>query len=286
MRLAVIWRWLRLAVLLSAAGAVLAPFAWLIAAAFKDKAVLNEYVFFPPPSEWSQKTLNLDNFRALFAGDAGVEGTVRFWQYGLNSLFLASATTTLQLVFCSMAGYALAKFEFRGKRWLLGMMLGSMMIPGVLLLSPIYELMVTVGLVDSFSSLLLPCLATAYGCFLFRQACLAVPSELIDAGRIDGCSELRIYFSLVMPLVRPMSAAFCLVTFLGTWNAFFGPSVFLHAQSELTLPVILNRYLGVYTNQYGVFLAGTLLAIVPPAILFFALERELIDGLTSGAVKG
>lgn len=286
MKPADILRYLRFALLLVAAGAVLAPFAWLVAAAFKDKAVLNEYVFFPPPSEWSTKTLNLDNFRALFAGDASVEGTVRFWQYGLNSLFLASATTVLQLVFCSMAGYALAKFEFRGKRWLMGAMLGSMMLPGVLLLSPIYELMVGVGLVDSFSSLLLPSVATAYGCFLFRQACLAVPHELIDAGRIDGCSELRIYFSLVMPLVRPMSAAFCLVTFLGTWNAFFGPSVFLHAQSQLTLPVILNRYLGVYTNQYGVFLAGTLLAIVPPAILFFALEREFISGLTSGAVKG
>lgn len=281
-----VWEGLRFGVLLLAAGAVLAPFAWLIAAAFKDKAYLNEYVLFPPPSAWSQKTVNLDNFYELFAGDAGVEGSVRFWQYLLNSLFLASATTVLQLVFCSAAGYALAKFEFRGKRWLMGAMLGSMMLPGVLLFAPIYELMVGVGLVDTFSGLLLPSLATAYGCFLFRQACLAVPSELLDAGRIDGCSELRIYLSLVMPLVRPMSAAFCLVTFLGTWNSFFGPSVFLHSQSHLTLPVILNRYIGVYTNQYGVFLAGTLLAIVPPAILFFALEREFVSGLTSGAVKG
>jgi multiple sugar transport system permease protein len=279
-------KFLRFGLLAFAASAVLAPFAWLVAAAFKDKAYLNEYVFFPPLSEWSSKTVNLDNFRVLFAGDPTIQGTVYFWQYLLNSVFLATTTTLVQLVFCSAAGYALAKFEFRGKHVLMSYMLVSMMIPGALLFAPVYELMVKLHLVDTFTGLVLPSVATAYGSFLFRQACLAVPNEMLDAGRIDGCSELRIYFSLVMPLVRPMSAAFCLVTFLGTWNAFFGPSVFLHTQAELTLPVILNRYIGVYTNQYGVFLAGTLLAIIPPAILFFTLEKEFISGLTSGAVKG
>lgn len=278
--------YLRFGLLAFAATAVLAPFLWLVAAAFKDRAYLNEYVFFPPLSEWSEKTINLDNFRVLFAGDPTIQGTVYFWQYVLNSVFLATTTTLVQLVFCSAAGYALAKFEFRGKRVLMSFMLASMMIPGVLLFAPVYELMVKLHLVDTFTGLILPGVASAYGCFLFRQACLAVPDEMLDAGRIDGCSELRIYFTLVMPLVRPMSAAFCLVTFLGTWNAFFGPSVFLHTQAHLTLPVILNRYIGVYTNQYGVFLAGTLLAIIPPAILFFALEKEFISGLTSGAVKG
>ena len=278
--------YLRTGILLAAAAAILAPFAWLVAAAFKDRAVLNEYVFFPPPSEWSGKTMNLDNFRRLFAGDPTIQGTVYFWQYVLNSVFLATATTILQLFFCSAAGYALAKYDFAGKRALMTFMLGSMMIPGVLLFAPVYEMMVKLGLVDTYTGLLLPGIASAYGIFLFRQACLGVPKEMIDAGRIDGCSEFRIYLTLVMPLVRPMSAAFCLVTFLGTWNAFFGPSIFLHSQANMTLPVILNRYIGVYINQYGVFLAGTLLAIVPPAILFFALEKEFISGLTSGAVKG
>jgi multiple sugar transport system permease protein len=286
MRLKRVLGLVRFAVLSAAAAAVLAPFAWLVAAAFKDKAYLNEYVFFPPLADWSTKTMNLDNFRALFAGDSTVQGTVYFWQYVLNSLFLATATTIVQLLFCSAAGYALAKLEFRGKRVLMSFMLMSMMIPGVLLFAPIYELMVKLHLVDTFTGLMLPTAVTAYGSFLFRQACLAVPNEMLDAGRIDGCSELRIYLNLVMPLVRPMSAAFCLVTFLATWNAFFGPSVFLHSQSKLTLPVILNRYIGIYTNQYGVFLAGTLLAIIPPAILFFALEKEFISGLTSGSIKG
>lgn len=276
-------RWVLLGV---AACLVLAPFLWLVAAAFKDREALNEYIFFPPLSAWSDKTMNLSNYRKLFAGDPSIQGKVYFWQYILNSLFVTTAITTLQMVFCSLAGYALAKYEFRGKRTLMIFMLGSMMIPQVLLLAPLYEIVVKLGLVDSYLGLMLPVMVIPYGIFLFRQAMVSVPNEMIDAGRIDGCSEFSIYLRLVMPLVRPMCAAFCLVTFLGNWNAFFAPSIFLHTQDKLTLPVILNLYLGLYRADYGVFLAGTLLAIVPPAILFFALEREFIGGLTSGAVKG
>lgn len=278
--------YLRALLLVLASVLVLAPFLWLIAAAFKDKSVLNEYVFFPPLSEWSGKTMNLGNFRRLFVGEDSVQGKVYFWQYLLNSLFFASVGTVLQLVFCSAAGYALAKYEFYGKRVLMTFMLGSMMIPGVLLLAPVYQMMVGLGLVDTYHGVLLPGIVSVYGIFLFRQAIIAVPNEMIDAGRIDGCSEFEIYLRLVMPLVRPMSAAFCLVTFLGSWNSFFGPSIFLQSQDKLTLPVILNLYIGRYANDYGVFLAGTLLAIVPPAVLFFALEKEFVSGLTSGAVKG
>jgi ABC-type glycerol-3-phosphate transport system permease component len=201
-------------------------------------------------------------------------------------VFFATASTMLQVLFCSAAGFALAKYDFRGKHALMTFMLGSMMIPGVLLFAPVYELIVKLGLVNSYPGLILPGMVSAYGIFLFRQAMMAVPTEMLDAGRIDGCSEFGIYLRLAMPLVRPMCAAFCLVTFLANWNSFFGPSIFLHSQDKLTLPVVLNLYLGQYRSDYGVFLAGTLLAIVPPAVLFFALEKEFISGLTSGAVKG
>jgi ABC-type glycerol-3-phosphate transport system permease component len=265
---------------------VLAPFAWLVAASFKDRAAFNEYIFFPPPSEWSEKTMNFKNFERLFAGDPSIYGKVYFWQYVLNSFFVATAMTVLRVVFCSAAGYALAKYDFKGKRWLTVFMLGSMMVPSVLLQAPLYAEIVGLRLVDTYFSLLLPGLVTAYGIFLFRQAILSVPNEMLDAGRIDGCSEFGIYYRLVMPLVRPMCAAFCLVTFLESWNNFFGPGVYLQSQENLTLPVILNLYVGLYNNEYGVFLAGTLLAIVPPALLFLALEKEFVSGLTSGAVKG
>ena len=278
--------YLRWVLLAGASILVIAPFVWLVAAAFKDRVAFNEYVFFPPPSEWSDKTLNLKNFKRLFQGDPSIYGKVFFWQYVLNSLFVATAMTVLRVVFCSAAGYALAKYAFRGKRWLTVFMLGSMMVPGVLLQAPLYGQVVHLGMVDTFYALLIPGMVTAYGIFLFRQAIMAVPNEMLDAGRIDGCSEFAIYLRLVMPLVRPMAAAFCLVTFLESWNNFFGPGVFLQSQENLTLPVILNLYVGLYQNEYGVFLAGTLLAILPPALLFLLLEKEFVSGLTSGAVKG
>jgi ABC-type glycerol-3-phosphate transport system permease component len=278
--------YLRWVLLIGASVLVIAPFFWLVAAAFKDREAFASYVFFPPLSEWSDKTVNLKNFRRLFDGDPSIYGKVYFWQYVLNSFFVASAMTVLRVVFCSAAGYALAKYSFRGKRWLTVFMLGSMMVPGVLLQAPLYSEIVHLRMIDTYLAVLMPTMVTAYGIFLFRQACMAVPNEMLDAGRIDGCSEFAIYLRLVMPLVRPMCAAFCLVTFLESWNNFFGPSVFLQSQEHLTLPVVLNLYVGLYQNEYGVFLAGTLLAILPPAFLFLALEKEFVSGLTTGAVKG
>jgi multiple sugar transport system permease protein len=265
---------------------VLAPFVWLLAAVFKDRSVLNEYIFFPPPSQWSSATMNLHNFHQLFKGKPSLHGTVYFWEYVLNSSVVATSTTMLQLLFSSLAGYALAKFEFRGKTALTLFMLGSMMIPSVLLLAPMYKMVVDMGLVDTLPGLIIPIMVSTYGIFLFRQSCLSVPNEMIDAARLDGCSELGIYFRLVMPLVRPMIAAFCLVAFLANWNAFFAPNIFLHSEDNLTLPVVLNLYLGEFQRDRGVFLAGTAIAMIPPAILFFALQKEFIGGLTSGAVKG
>jgi ABC-type glycerol-3-phosphate transport system permease component len=274
------------AVLVLAAAVTVAPFLWLFAAIFKDRSVLNEYILFPPLAEWSSKTLNLENFKKLFAGESSVQGTVYFWQYVLNSTIYATVSTVLQLHLASLTGYALSKFEFRGKRLLLVFMLGSMMIPSVLLLAPIYKMAVDLNIVDTLFGLIVTGLVSAYGIFLFRQAMMSVPNELIDQGRIDGCSEFGISFRLALPLVKPMSAAFCLVSFLQHWNAFFAPNVFLHSQDKLTLPVVLRLYISEYEADFGVFLAGTALAILPPALLFFALQREFIQGLTSGAVKG
>ncbi len=279
-------RYLRLVVLVAAALVVLSPFAWLLAAAFKDSSILNEYLFLPPPAEVSRQTMNLNNFRRLFRGESTLEGTVYFWQYVTNSVFLATTTTVVQLFFSSLTGYALAKYEFRGKGMVMLFVLGSMMIPGMVLVAPIYALMCRLHLIDSYWGLIVPGAISAYGVFLFRQAFMSVPDELLDAGRVDGASELRIYWSLVVPLVRPVSAAFSLVTFLGAWNAYLFPNILLQSRHKLTLPIVLNLYIEEFTNQMGVFLAGTLLAIVPPALLFFALQREFIGGLTSGAVKG
>jgi multiple sugar transport system permease protein len=277
--------YLRFAVLIVIAAMVLAPFFWLLCSAFKDPSVLMKYTFLPPIAEWG-KELGLSNFKQLFKSQPSMEGKVYFWQYIINSLFLASITTIVQMFFSSLGGYALAKYDFRGKKIVMFFMLASMMIPGVVLLAPVYELIVRIGLMDTYWALVLPGASSVFGMFLFRQAIVGVPNDLIEAGRIDGCGEFSIYMNLIMPLVRPMTGAFCLVTFLGSWNNFLGPQVYINTQAKLTLPVVLNQYVAVYANQYGVFLAGTLLAIIPPAILFFCLQKEFISGLSSGAVKG
>ena len=278
-------RFSRWAIIAAGALVVLSPFVWLVPAVFKSGDAFNDYVFFPPLEKWSE-TMTLANFRKLGEGRPSLRGQVYFWEYFLNSTVVATVTTTLQIFFSSLAGYALAKFEFRGKAALTLFMLGSMMIPSVLLLAPLYKMVVDLGLVDSLAGVIIPLMVSTYGIFLFRQACVTVPNEMLDAARLDGCSEFGIYFRVVMPLVRPMAAAFCLVAFLANWNAFFQPNIFLHSEDNLTVPVVLNLLLGVYRQKQGIYLAGTALAMIPPAVLFFFLQKEFISGLTSGAVKG
>ena len=275
----------RLALLLCVATVMLSPFAWLVCASFKDKAVLNQYLFLPPPSMLSASTINLDNFRDLLKPRESMQGPVGFWRYAGNSFFLASVGTVVSLVFSSMGGFAIAKYRFRGQKVLLAYMLASMTIPAVILLAPNFAIIWRLGWMDTYAALIIPSCVSAFGIFLFRQAMISIPNELLEAARIDGWGELRIYLRLVMPLVRPMSGAFCLLSFLGSWNSFLAPNIYLQTQSKLPLPVVLNQYLGVYIQQYGIFLAGTLLAMIPPAIVFLALQREFISGLTSGAVK-
>lgn len=275
----------RLTLLILVGTLTMMPFAWLICSSFKDPSVMNAYTFLPPVSKISSETVNLHNFQTLFKTQDSVQGPVPFVRYVANSVFLASAGTIISLFFCSLAGYALAKFKFPGRGPVLAFMLASMTIPSVVLLAPNFEIIYRLGWMDTYKALLLPGAVSVFGIFLFRQAMTNVPEELLEAGRMDGCGEFRIYFQLAMPLVRPMTGAYCLISFLGAWNAFLGPNIFLQTQRKLPLSVVLNQYIGVYQQEYGVFLAGTLLAIIPPAILFFALQKEFISGLTSGALK-
>jgi len=293
------WGYARLAVLSVVGTVMILPFIWLVCAAFKHPNVMNNSMFLPPINTWADPqtisvqgkqvtgtTVGLANFKRLFEPKVTVGGgSISFWRYIVNSIFLASAGTVSSLFFCSMGGYALAKYKFKGKGYLMFFMLASLTIPGVALLAPSFRIIYSLGWMDTYLPLLVPGAAGVFGIFLFRQAISGIPDDIVEAGRIDGCGEFKIYMQLVMPLVRPMIGAFCLVTFLGSWNSFLGPNVFLQTQSKLTLPVILNQYIGEYSNEYGVFLAGTLLAILPPAILFLVLQKEFIAGLTTGAVK-
>lgn len=260
--------------LLVIAALALVPFVWLFAATIKQGGDIFSYTFFSPPKQWT-----LDNYRDLFT-------TEPYLRYLLNSVFLACAGVTIQLFLSSLAGYALAKYQFPGKRVIYLIMLATLMIPGQVTLAPTYELLYKMHLVDTFTGLLIPGAVSVFGIFLFDRALRQVPDELIQAARIDGCSEFRIYWDIMMPMARPMIGAFCLIGFMGQWNSFLWPAILLHSKENFTLPVALSQMVGLYSQQYGMLMAGTLIAVLPVVALFFILQKEFIAGLTSGAVKG
>ncbi len=203
-----------------------------------------------------------------------------------NSAFLATGSTLLTLWISSMAAFALAKYDFVGRRVAMIVMLASMIIPGQLLLAPMYELIYVIGWMDTYLALLIPGAASVFGAFLMRQSMLRLPDELLDAGRIDGCSEWRLYWTIVLPMSRPIIGAFSLVVFMASWNGFLWPQIILRSEGRYTLPIALNNMMGVYSNEYGIVMAGTVLSILPVMVMFFLLQKEFIAGLTEGAIKG
>jgi ABC-type glycerol-3-phosphate transport system permease component len=260
------------AVLMVAACIALVPFVWLVAATVKPSGDIFAYTFFGP-------RVTLANFVELFT-------TVPFARYIVNSVFIACTTVVVQLFLSSLAGFALAKYQFKGRKFVLFLMLATMMIPGQVTLAPSYELLYRLGLVDTYSGLIIPAAVSVFGIFLFERAMHQVPDELLHAARIDGCSEFGIYWNVVMPVARPMVGAFCLIAFMGAWNSFLWPQILLHSAPRYTLPIGLNQMVGLYNQSYGMLMAGTFLAVLPVIILFFVLQKEFVAGLTAGAVKG
>ncbi len=261
-------------VLLAVTVVMLTPLVWLLAACIKGPDDLFHYLFFPPPGKFS-----LYNFKQLFTD-------IPFLRFLANSFFVTGATVLIQLFFSSLGGFALAKYDFKGKNIIMLIMLGTMMIPIQVLMAPLYELIYKMGLVDTYPGLIVPGAVSVFGMFLFRQSMLHIPDDLLQAGRIDGCSEFRIYWNIALPVSRPMIGAFCLISFMIAWNNYLWPQIILQTRDRYTLPIGLSQMVGVYSHDYGALMAGTLLSFLPVVILFFILQREFISGLTAGAVKG
>lgn len=263
----------------------LVPFAWLICASIKSSEVFFEYQFLPLGKGFLG--IDWDHLTFQYYWDLFGEQDFNFARSLLNSVFYASTTATLSTLCCAMGGYALAKFQFKGREAITTLVLGCLIIPGSLLLAPSYQLLFHLGLLNSYAGLILPALAPAFGIYLFRQSMMsAVPTDLLEAARIDGCGEYRIFFSVVLPLVRPMIGAFLLITFLGCWNNFIGPQIIFQTPEKYPLAVQIAQMKGLYSINYGLLMAGTAVSVAPVMILFLFLQKEFIAGLTSGAVKG
>jgi ABC-type glycerol-3-phosphate transport system permease component len=265
-------------IVLSLAAISITPFAWLICAAFKRPDDMFAWSFLP----WDDlRRLTLANFVSLFRKES-------FFSWLCNSIFLSSTHTVLVVTLSSLGGFALAKYEFAGKRMLMLIMLGTMLLPSQVLLPSSYELMYQIGWLNSYAAILVPGAVSVFGMFLFRQAMQTVPDELLQAARVDGCSELRLWWDVALPIVRPMIGAYTLISFLASWNSFLWPQIVLQDETKYTLPIGLANMMGLpeYQSDLGVLMAGTLLSILPVIALFGLLQRDFIAGLTSGAVKG
>jgi ABC-type glycerol-3-phosphate transport system permease component len=263
--------------LVIAAFIALAPMFWLLCASFKNDEDFTRYLFLPH----DLSKLTTRNFADLFSKNP-------FGNWVVNSVFLASAQTVLVVTLSSLGGFALAKYNFAGRKFLVGVMLMTMMIPGQVLLPGGYELMYRIGWLDSYAAIVVPAAVSVFGMFLFMQAMQAVPDELLHAARVDGCSEIHIWWEVALPIVRPMIGAFTLMTFLGSWNSFVWPQIILQNEDKYTLTIGLSNLLSIPEagRSLGPLMAGTLLSILPVMLLFFVLQKEFIAGLASGAVKG
>jgi ABC-type glycerol-3-phosphate transport system permease component len=271
--------------LLVCAGITLIPFLYLLCSAIKTREAFFTAHFLP----WGDGFLGLDwngltleHFRVLFT-----DPSLGFARAIVNSVFYASIASVLATLCAAMGGYALAKFAFRANRLLTALVLASLIVPGPLLLAPGYQLIYRLGLLDSFAGLILPGIAPAFGVFLFRQAMLnSVPLDLMEAARVDGCGEIRLFFTMILPLVKPMVGAFLLITFMGAWNNFLQPQIVLQTPEKFPLAVAIAQLKGLYGIDYGLLMAGTLISIVPVMVLFLLLQKDFVSGLTAGAVKG
>jgi multiple sugar transport system permease protein len=209
-----------------------------------------------------------------------------FPTYFFNSTLVAVVVTLGNVVFCSMLGYALAKLEFRGKRVIFVLVLGMLMVPAIAILVPLFVLVSNLGLTNTYPGLILPYLAAPLGVFLMRQYFLGLPDELIQAARVDGASELRIFWNVMLPLTGPALATLAILTFLGSWNNFIWPLVVAQTEDRYTLPVALALYsVGQNATQYGVLLAGAVVVVLPVIAIFLALQRYFVQGIAMTGIK-
>jgi multiple sugar transport system permease protein len=253
---------------------MLAPFYFMFVFATQSRTE----IFNLPPPLWFGDDL-LANLKILTE-------RLPFWRNLGWSLYVALASTALTLLFCSMGGYAFALMEFRFKKPLFTLVMATMLLPSFMSMIPTFMIMDALGWIDQHRALYIPGAASAFGIFLMRQfASTAVPKELIEAARMDGCGEFAIYWRIVLPLLKPALGTLGLITFIASWNNFIGPLIVMRSAENYTLPLALRSLQSPVNTEWGALMTGSAIATIPLLILFAISSRQLIAGLTAGAVK-
>ena len=249
------------------------PLFWMAAASLMTAGEAGTW---PPPLVPRSPTL--EHYRQLLTDLA-------IGRQAFNSLAIALSATLISLLFNSMAGYAFAKLRFAGRDRVFGLLLLGMIVPGQVGMLPLFLMLKGMGLINSLFGIIVPCMASISGIFLMRQYALSIPDSLIDAARIDGAGEFRIFVTLILPLARPVLATLALFTFMAVWNDFMWPLVVLTDDRLYTLPVALANLAGEHVQDTEMMMAGALLTVLPVVILFVALQRHYVAGLATGSVK-
>jgi multiple sugar transport system permease protein len=253
---------------------VVGPFIWMLLSSVKPEAEIRHV-----PTTWWPKTFTFANYHQLFTG-------LNFPKYFGNSVLVAVLVTAGNLLFCSALGYALAKLRFPGKKVLFILVLGMLMVPGMAVFVPQFVLVSNLDLVNTYAGLVLPFLAGPFGVFLMRQYLSSLPDELIEAARVDGAGEFRIFWQIVLPLSRPALATLGILTFLSSWNNFLWPLVVATTEDKYTLPVALALYsVGQNRLNFGLALAGAVVVVLPVLLVFLLLQRYFLRGIATTGLK-
>ena len=250
------------------------PLIWMVSASFMPTG---EATIYPPRFLPSQPTLL--HYRELFT-------RMNFGRDFANSMIIAAGTTLFSLLLNSMAGYAFAKLRFGSRDRLFNVLVAALVIPTQVGMLPLFLMLKSVRLVNSYWGVILPSMATIFGIFLIRQFMVSIPDDLIDAARIDGASEWRIYWSIILPLARPVLVTLAIFAFMSAWNDFMWPLIVLTDNAKYTLPVAVANLVGEHVQDTELMMASSVLTILPVLLLFLVLQRHYIAGIMVGSVKG
>ena len=255
------------------AAATLLPFFWMWSTSFKSGGGLVTY-----PPTWMPQEPTLQCYVQLIK-------EVNFLLHFRNSVLVSVSITVLSLFINSMAGYAFAKHRFRHRDKLFSFLLATMMVPGQLTMIPVFLLLKKLGLLNSYLGLIVPVSANVFGIFLIRQFMMSIPNDLIESARIDGCSEFRIYWSVVLPLCRPVLATLGIFTFMGSWNDFLWPLIVMVREEGYTLPVALANLNGQHPTDFGLLMAAAVMVVLPVIAVFIAAQKYVIQGIATTGLK-
>jgi multiple sugar transport system permease protein len=259
--------------LVALAALTLLPLLWMVSASLMPTGEANQL-----PPRFLPSAPTLAHYRALFE-------RLHLGRAFLNSLLLSSSITLVSLLCNSLAGYAFAKLRFGGRERLFAVLLATLVVPPQVGVLPLYLELRTLGLVNSYGGVLVAGIATVFGIFLVRQFALSIPDDLLDAARVDGASEWRIYRTIVLPVLRPILVTLGVFTFLSAWNDFMWPLIVLTDESRHTLPVALANLAGEHVQDTELMMAGAVITVLPVVLLFLAAQRQYIEGILMGGVK-